>query len=56
MRESTVAEWPALRQMGVDEIYLGRKQEFLTVVGTCGWRAVPDLNPECLDKREGRLT
>jgi hypothetical protein len=23
---------PALRQMGVDEIYLGKKQKFLTVV------------------------
>ena len=26
---------PALRQMGVDEIYLGKKQKFLTVVCIC---------------------
>jgi transposase len=27
---------PALRQMGVDEIYLGKKQKFLTVVSNLG--------------------
>ena len=26
---------PALRQMGVDEIYLGKKQKFITVVHSC---------------------
>ena len=27
---------PALRQMGIDEIYLGKKQKFLTVVSKMG--------------------
>jgi hypothetical protein len=30
-----------LRQMGVDEIYLGKKQKFLTVVSNLQTRKVP---------------
>jgi transposase len=33
--------WPALRQMGVDEIHLGKKQKFLTVV--CNLETVEPL-------------
>ncbi len=44
---------PALRQMGVDEIHLGKKQKFITVVSNLDERRASMVRPGAQERNPG---